>query len=178
MLSALYVFVGVGGALLVAHVAPLLRPAPGSLGRALATVLARFLDILIEMTIDLTLLLATLAILTAALVIAGVPSKLGALLIGAAGVGLPAMVVLAFVLGAPLSCGLPRAPTYILMALGHRAAVEPIWLYLRERFLSMRLLGDTPAIIEACCQARRKLIAEPGRILSLAAYPWVTRVGS
>jgi len=56
--------------------------------------------------------------------------------------------------------------------------VERIWLYLRERFLSMRLLGDTPAIIEACCQAWRKLIAEPGRIQSLAAYPWIIQIAS
>jgi transposase len=56
--------------------------------------------------------------------------------------------------------------------------VERVWLYLRERFLSMRLLGDTPAIIEACCQAWRKLIAEPGRIQSLASYPWIIQIAS
>ena len=69
------------------------------------------------MTADLTLLLATLAIMTGALVITGVPTKLGALLIEAAGVNLAAMVILAFVFGAILGTGLPPAPTYILVAI-------------------------------------------------------------
>ncbi len=69
------------------------------------------------MTSDLTLLLATLAIMTGALVITGVPTKLGALLIEAAGVNLAAMVVLAFIFGAMLGTGLPPAPTYILVAI-------------------------------------------------------------
>ena len=69
------------------------------------------------MTADLTLLLATLAIMTGALVITGVPTKLGAILIDLAGVNLAAMVVLAFVFGAVLGTGLPPAPTYILVAI-------------------------------------------------------------
>ena len=69
------------------------------------------------MTADLTLLLATLAIMTGALVITGVPTKLGAILIEAAGVNLAAMVVLAFIFGALLGTGLPPAPTYILVAI-------------------------------------------------------------
>ena len=77
----------------------------------------KFLDSYIEMTADLTLLLATLAIMTGALVITGVPTKLGAILIEAAGVNLAAMVVLAFVFGALLGTGLPPAPTYILVAI-------------------------------------------------------------
>jgi len=69
------------------------------------------------MTSDLTLLLATLAIMTGALVITGVPTKLGAILIDLAGINLAAMVVLAFVFGALLGTGLPPAPTYILVAI-------------------------------------------------------------
>ena len=49
---------------------------------------------------DIALLLATLSILTAALVITGVPTKLGSLLIAAAGVNLAAMVLMAFIFGA------------------------------------------------------------------------------
>jgi transposase len=41
-----------------------------------------------------------------------------------------------------------------------------------------RAIGDTDAIIDACCRAWRKLIAEPGRIQSLAAYPWITQIAS
>src|SRR6185437_7378743 len=59
----------------------------------------------------------TLAIMTGALVITGVPTKLGAILIDLAGVSLAAMVVLAFVFGAILGTGLPPAPTYILVAI-------------------------------------------------------------
>ena len=44
--------------------------------------------------------------------------------------------------------------------------VERVWLYLRERFLSLRVLDDTEAIIDACCQAWIDLIAEPDRMRS------------
>jgi TRAP-type uncharacterized transport system fused permease subunit len=66
---------------------------------------------------DLALLLATLSIMTGALVITGVPTKLGSVLIEAAGVNLVAMVVLSFIFGAILGTGLPPAPTYILVAI-------------------------------------------------------------
>jgi len=46
-----------------------------------------------------------------------VPTKIGGLLIAAAGVNLAAMGVLAFVFGALLGTGLPPAPTYIITAL-------------------------------------------------------------
>ena len=56
--------------------------------------------------------------------------------------------------------------------------VERVWLYLRERFLSLRLLPSTAAIIDACCEAWMRLIAEPGRLKSLCAYPWIEKVAS
>jgi transposase len=56
--------------------------------------------------------------------------------------------------------------------------VERIWLYLRERFLSLRFLPDTEAIIQACCRAWNALTAEPDRIRSLCAYPWITKLAS
>jgi transposase len=31
--------------------------------------------------------------------------------------------------------------------------IERVWLYLRERFLSLRLLEDYDAILDACCTA-------------------------
>jgi transposase len=40
--------------------------------------------------------------------------------------------------------------------------VERIWLYLRDRFLSLRFLPDTAAIVEACCRAWNALTAEAG----------------
>jgi TRAP-type uncharacterized transport system fused permease subunit len=56
-------------------------------------------------------------IMTGALVITGVPTKLGALLVDAAGVNMVAMVLMAFIFGAILGTGLPPAPTYILVAI-------------------------------------------------------------
>src|SRR4029077_15359605 len=112
--AALYVFIAVGGFLLAVHVVSVLRD--WSFAEFIRPI-RKFLDSYIEMTADLTLLLATLAIMTGALVITGVPTKLGAILIEAAGVNLAAMVVLAFVFGAVLGTGLPPAPTYILVAI-------------------------------------------------------------
>ncbi len=113
--AALYVFVVVGGFLLLVHVVAVLA-GPRSFAELIRPV-RRFLDSYVEMTADLTLLLATLAIMTGALVITGVPTKLGAILIEAAGVNLAAMVIMAFVFGAVLGTGLPPAPTYILVAI-------------------------------------------------------------
>ena len=56
--------------------------------------------------------------------------------------------------------------------------VERVWLYLRERFLSLRLFETTGDIIDACCNAWNRLVAEPGRVRSLCAYPWIERVCS
>lgn len=56
--------------------------------------------------------------------------------------------------------------------------VERVWLYLRERFLSLRLFDTTEAIIDACCDAWVRLVAEPGRLRSLCAYPWIEKVAS
>ena len=116
MFAALYVFVTVGSVLFVVNLVPLLLPGCWSFG-AFIKPIRKFLDSYTEMTSDLTLLLATLSIMTGALVITGVPTKLGALLIEAAGVNLAAMVILAFVFGALLGTGLPPAPTYILVAI-------------------------------------------------------------
>jgi transposase len=51
--------------------------------------------------------------------------------------------------------------------------VERIWLYLRERFLSHRILDDYDAIVEACCQAWNALAADTERLRSLTSYPWI-----
>lgn len=55
--------------------------------------------------------------------------------------------------------------------------VERIWLYLRERYLSHRLLADEETVVEACCRAWNALTAETGRIRSFA-YPYITQVAS
>jgi TRAP transporter 4TM/12TM fusion protein len=79
--------------------------------------LQRFLDSYIDMISDITLLLATLSVMTGALVITGVPTKLGFLMVEAAGINLAAMVMMGFIFGAVLGMGLPPAPVYILVAI-------------------------------------------------------------
>jgi TRAP transporter 4TM/12TM fusion protein len=114
--AAVYVFLVVGGFLFIVNLGSLLGPGRWSFD-AFINPIRKFLNAYVEMTSDLTLLLATLSIMTGALVITGVPTKLGSLLIEAAGVNLAAMVIMAFLFGAVLGTGLPPAPTYILVAI-------------------------------------------------------------
>lgn len=51
--------------------------------------------------------------------------------------------------------------------------VERLWLYLKERFLSHRLLEDYAAIEGAICKAWLQLLGETGRLTSLSSYPWI-----
>ena len=53
--------------------------------------------------------------------------------------------------------------------------VERVWLYLRERFLSHRVLDGYTAVLDAACRAWNALAAEPGRLASLTAYPYPLR---
>ncbi|WFT83740.1 transposase [Methylobacterium sp. CB376] len=56
--------------------------------------------------------------------------------------------------------------------------VERVWLSLRERSLSHRLLADYEAVVEARCRAWNALAAETGRIKSLCAYPYLEQISS
>ena len=52
--------------------------------------------------------------------------------------------------------------------------VERVWLYLRERWLSHRVLaGGYAAVVDAACDAWNALLAEPGRLRSLTSAPWL-----
>ena len=115
--AALYVFAGVGAALLVLQAVSAFRTRGMAGARTLGSTLVRFVDTFASMTAELTLLLATLSILTGAFVNTGVPPKVGFILVEAASINLLAMVVVAFLFGALLGMGLPPAPTYILTAL-------------------------------------------------------------
>jgi hypothetical protein len=53
--------------------------------------------------------------------------------------------------------------------------VERVWLYLRERFLSHRVLAGYDAVLDAACGAWNALAAEPGRLASLTAHPYLLR---
>ena len=48
-------------------------------------------------------------------------------------------------------------------------------LYLRERFLSHRVLVGYEAVLDAACRAWNALAAEPGRLASLTGYPYLLR---
>lgn len=57
-------------------------------------------------------------------------------------------------------------------------AIERVWLYLRERFLSHRLWLSYDHILDACCAAWNALLGETGRIRSLCALDWAAPVTS
>jgi TRAP-type uncharacterized transport system fused permease subunit len=116
MIAALYMFIVAAGFLFLVFIVRLFWTKTFSL-RALLPPIGRLIDNFASMTSDLTLLLATLSIMTGAFVITGIPTKIGTILIEAAGVNLATMVIVAFVFGALLGTGLPPAPTYILTAL-------------------------------------------------------------
>ena len=56
--------------------------------------------------------------------------------------------------------------------------VERVWLYLRERFLSLRVFRDYRAIVDACCIAWNRLVADPGLLRSLCDQPRIRNVTS
>jgi hypothetical protein len=52
--------------------------------------------------------------------------------------------------------------------------VERVWEYLRDRWLSHRVLaGGYAAVVDAACAAWNALLAQPGRLRSLTSYPWL-----
>jgi transposase len=51
---------------------------------------------------------------------------------------------------------------------------ENIWQYLRQTHLSNRVFDTYKAVVKACCSAWKKLIAEAGRINSIATRSWAT----
>ena len=53
--------------------------------------------------------------------------------------------------------------------------IERVWLYLRERFLSHRVLKSYTAVLDAACDAWNALVAETGRLASPTAYPYLVR---
>ena len=116
MFAALYTFMTVMVVMIAAQIVVAVR-ARTPVVRSLMAPLGRLIDSFASMTADLALLLATLSIMTGALVITGVPTKIGAILVSMAGVNLFAMVLVAFFFGALLGTGLPPAPTYIITAL-------------------------------------------------------------
>lgn len=109
------------------HLAGLLRPERlKEAGRPFV----RMMETFSVNTAELTVLLASLGILTATFTITGVPTKVGILLMELAGAHLGLMVLVAFAFGYLVGMGLPVAPTYIIVAVVItpfmvRAGVDP-----------------------------------------------------
>lgn len=55
-------------------------------------------------------------------------------------------------------------------------AIEKLWQFMRDNILSHRLFADLQAIIDACCSAWNRMLAEPGRITSTCGFPWAAQV--
>lgn len=51
-------------------------------------------------------------------------------------------------------------------------AQENVWQFLRQNYLGNRVFQTYEAILDACQTAWRKLLAETGRITTLAERPW------
>jgi len=117
MVAALRVFVGVGLAVSGIFFIMTYRTDGSWKLRHMAAPFIHFIEHFTVMTTDLTLLLATLSIMTGVFVITGIPTKVGFLLMEAAGMHLVAMILIAFFFAALVGTGLPPAPTYILTAL-------------------------------------------------------------
>jgi len=77
----------------------------------------RLIESFATITAELTMLLATLGVLTALFTVTGIPTKVGVLLMQGAGINLAMMVLVAFGFGYLVGMGLPVAPTYIITAI-------------------------------------------------------------
>ena len=71
----------------------------------------------------------------------------------------------------------PCAADINLGPLPHRAPelnpVERVWLFLKQKFLSHRLLGDYDAIVDAAAAAWNRMAREPG-----GSHPYAPTPGS
>ncbi len=117
MVAALRVFVGAGLAVSAISLIMTYRTHRSWNLRHMAAPFVGFIENFARVTADLTLLLATLSIMTGVFVITGIPTKVGSLLMEAAGMHLIGMLLVAFFFAALVGTGLPPAPTYILTAL-------------------------------------------------------------
>ncbi|MGQ9694622.1 MAG: TRAP transporter large permease subunit [Thermodesulfobacteriota bacterium] len=117
MIAALRVFLGLIIAISIIHFIVSLKSYAGFNLRRFAAPYLRTIDNFASMTFDLTLLLSSLSIMTGVVVNTGVTTKIGFILMEAAGLNIIAMVLMAFLLGSLLGTGLPPAPTYIITVL-------------------------------------------------------------
>jgi transposase len=53
-------------------------------------------------------------------------------------------------------------------------AMENIWQFMRDNWLSNRVLRHHDDIVDHCCHAWNRLISQPWRIMSIALRKWVS----
>lgn len=53
--------------------------------------------------------------------------------------------------------------------------VENLWQFLRENWLGNRIFQSYDDILDQCCEAWNKLIAQPWRIMSIGSRRWTHR---
>jgi len=159
MLAALRVFGWIAIPLSVIFIVTTYRTHRSWNLRRLAAPFRDLVDTFAAMTTELTLLLATLSVMTGAFVITGIPTKVGFVMMEAAGVNLVAMILVAFVFGAIVGTGLPPAPTYIITALVIappmiKAGVDPWVVHFFAFFLAVWGELTPPTSVVAAVAAR------------------------
>ena len=110
-------------------------------------------------TSELTILLATLGVLTAMFDITGVPTRVGILVMDLAQVHLVLMVLVAFAFGYIVGMGLPVAPTYIIVAVvigPHmiRAGIDPWVVHFFAFFVAVFGELSPPTSVTAAVTSR------------------------
>ena len=83
---------------------------------------------------------------------------------GSAELGVPANITLT-----PLP---PRCPELNALLSKVEGPVENVWQFMRDNWLSNRIFSSCEDIVNHCCFAWNKLIAETGRINSIGYRDW------
>ena len=53
--------------------------------------------------------------------------------------------------------------------------VENVWQFMRDNWLSNRIFTSRDNIIDHCCQAWKKLVDQPWRIMTIGRRQWASR---
>ncbi|MEX2545123.1 MAG: TRAP transporter fused permease subunit [Phycisphaeraceae bacterium] len=127
--------------------------------RELARPFARTVHIFAITTAELTVLLATLGILTATFTVTGVPTKVGVLVMELAEVHVVLMVLVAFAFGYLVGMGLPVAPTYVVVAVVVgpfmiRAGIDPWVVHFFAFFVAVFGELSPPTSVTAAVTSR------------------------
>ena len=67
-------------------------------------------------------------------------------------------------------------PLSAMLCIACRQWMENIWQYLRQNWLSNRVFANYDAILDACCDAWNRLIAQPEAITSIGSRHWANIV--